>query len=127
MKCIVAGHVAVTPTEFAELAFGIDLELFTGPVTESDLERANPSLNIHRLHPGARLTLPAAEPPPARTAPAKNMVNHTVRGDETFSAIARHYGISLSDILAANPGVIPERLYDGLVVKVPTKSKVTPT
>ncbi|MET8098448.1 hypothetical protein ABZV29_18465 [Streptomyces sp. NPDC005236] len=40
MKCIVAGHVAVTPTEFAELAFGIDLELFTGPVWESDLERA---------------------------------------------------------------------------------------
>lgn len=40
MKCIVAGHVAVTPTEFTELAFGIDLELFTGPATESDLERA---------------------------------------------------------------------------------------
>lgn len=40
MKCIVAGHVAVTPTEFAELAFGIDLELFTGPGRESDLERA---------------------------------------------------------------------------------------
>ncbi|MGW6263263.1 hypothetical protein [Streptomyces sp. NPDC055085] len=40
MRCIVAGHVAVTPGEFAELAFGIDLELFTGPVWESDLERA---------------------------------------------------------------------------------------
>ncbi|MEY2243070.1 hypothetical protein AB8A21_09015 [Streptomyces sp. BF23-18] len=40
MKCIVAGHVAVTPTEFAELAFGIDLELFAGPGRESDLERA---------------------------------------------------------------------------------------
>ncbi|MGW7262626.1 hypothetical protein [Streptomyces sp. NPDC054842] len=40
MKCIVAGHVAVTPAEFAELAFGIDLELFTGPVRESELERA---------------------------------------------------------------------------------------
>ncbi|MFJ1973097.1 hypothetical protein ACIO93_31010 [Streptomyces sp. NPDC087903] len=39
MKCIVAGHVAVTPSEFAELAFGIDLELFTGPASESDIER----------------------------------------------------------------------------------------
>ncbi|MER5916961.1 hypothetical protein ABT124_43080 [Streptomyces sp. NPDC001982] len=40
MKCIVAGHEAVTPTEFAELAFGIDLELFAGPASESESERA---------------------------------------------------------------------------------------
>ncbi|GAA2418163.1 hypothetical protein GCM10010433_16730 [Streptomyces pulveraceus] len=44
MKNIVAGHVAVTATEFTELALaidlGIDLELFTGPATESVMERA---------------------------------------------------------------------------------------
>ncbi|WP_326768135.1 hypothetical protein OG978_29705 [Streptomyces sp. NBC_01591] len=40
MKNIVAGHVAVTATEFTELALGIDLELFTGPATESAMERA---------------------------------------------------------------------------------------
>ncbi|QDO01119.1 hypothetical protein FNV65_37180 [Streptomyces sp. S1A1-8] len=40
MKCIVAGHEAVTAAEFAELAFGIDLELFTGPAVESAEERA---------------------------------------------------------------------------------------
>ncbi|MFF4518174.1 hypothetical protein [Streptomyces mirabilis] len=40
MKCIVAGHEAVTASEFAELAFGIDLELFTGPAVESADERA---------------------------------------------------------------------------------------
>lgn len=40
MKCIVAGHVAVTVTEFTELALGLDLELFTGPPLESPLERA---------------------------------------------------------------------------------------
>ncbi|MFE7354729.1 hypothetical protein ACFU8Q_16365 [Streptomyces sp. NPDC057543] len=40
MKTIVAGHVAVTATEFAELALGIDLELFTGSATESAMERA---------------------------------------------------------------------------------------
>ncbi len=39
MKCIVAGHVAVTVTEFTELALGIDLELFTGPALETPLER----------------------------------------------------------------------------------------
>ncbi|MFF0397427.1 hypothetical protein ACFYSJ_16960 [Streptomyces sp. NPDC005248] len=40
MKTIVAGHEAVTATEFAELALGIDLELFTGSATESAMERA---------------------------------------------------------------------------------------
>ncbi|NEA63603.1 hypothetical protein [Streptomyces sp. SID12488] len=40
MKFIVAGHEAVTASEFAELAFGIDLELFTGPAKESVNERA---------------------------------------------------------------------------------------
>ncbi|GHE62114.1 hypothetical protein GCM10018785_33930 [Streptomyces longispororuber] len=39
MRCIVAGHEAVTAVEFAELAFGIDPELFTGPVSESVQER----------------------------------------------------------------------------------------
>ncbi|MFF4673033.1 hypothetical protein ACFY1C_24815 [Streptomyces sp. NPDC001279] len=41
MKNIVAGHVAVTATEFTELALGVDLELFTGPAAaESVMERA---------------------------------------------------------------------------------------
>jgi hypothetical protein len=39
MRFIVAGHEAVTTAEFAELAFGIDLELFTGPAVESVKER----------------------------------------------------------------------------------------
>ncbi|MFF3971964.1 hypothetical protein ACFYZ6_19285 [Streptomyces rubiginosohelvolus] len=40
MKNIVAGREPVTATEFIELALGIDLELFTGPATESAMERA---------------------------------------------------------------------------------------
>ncbi|MFE2091839.1 hypothetical protein [Streptomyces sp. NPDC059460] len=40
MKTIVAGHEAVTATEFAELALGIDLELFTGSAAESAMDRA---------------------------------------------------------------------------------------
>ncbi|MFI2617579.1 hypothetical protein [Streptomyces sp. NPDC018584] len=47
MKCIVAGHTAVTAKEFAELALGFaeyaagfDPELFTGVAEESEEERA---------------------------------------------------------------------------------------
>lgn len=47
MKCIVAGHTAVTAKEFAELALGLaehapgfDTELFTGTANESEDDRA---------------------------------------------------------------------------------------
>ncbi|MFJ6212221.1 hypothetical protein ACIQGZ_02625 [Streptomyces sp. NPDC092296] len=41
MKSIVAGQHAASAAEFAELALGIDVELFTGPVGgESPTERA---------------------------------------------------------------------------------------
>jgi hypothetical protein len=41
MRSIVAGQHAATPTEFAELALGIDIERFTGPAgPESAPKRA---------------------------------------------------------------------------------------
>ncbi|BAU84728.1 hypothetical protein SLA_3826 [Streptomyces laurentii] len=39
MKNIVAGREPVTATEFVELALGIDVQLFTGPAVETELER----------------------------------------------------------------------------------------
>ncbi|MFC8450605.1 hypothetical protein [Kitasatospora sp. NPDC057223] len=39
MKLIVAGQEAATASEFAELALGIDVELFAGIVGEDDLDR----------------------------------------------------------------------------------------
>ncbi|WP_327324675.1 hypothetical protein OG735_20790 [Streptomyces sp. NBC_01210] len=40
MKYIVAGHEAVTATEFVELALGTPLELWLGVEDESEMERA---------------------------------------------------------------------------------------
>ncbi|UUN27664.1 hypothetical protein [Streptomyces sp. FIT100] len=40
MKAIVAGHVAVTATEFVELALGTPVELWLGVEGESEEERA---------------------------------------------------------------------------------------
>ncbi|MFE0460733.1 hypothetical protein ACFW1A_15940 [Kitasatospora sp. NPDC058965] len=39
MRLIVAGHEATTASEFAELAIGIDTELFTGTAGESAISR----------------------------------------------------------------------------------------
>ncbi|MFJ5608413.1 hypothetical protein ACIQCJ_03400 [Streptomyces sp. NPDC093221] len=40
MRSIVAGHVAVTATEFVELALGTPLDLWLGVEGESGMERA---------------------------------------------------------------------------------------
>lgn len=40
MRTIVAGHMAFSGSEFAELAMGVDPELFTGVAGESAMERA---------------------------------------------------------------------------------------
>lgn len=41
MRTFVAGHEAYDETEFAELALGIDIELFRGPLqSETEFERA---------------------------------------------------------------------------------------
>ncbi|MFD5272264.1 hypothetical protein [Streptomyces sp. NPDC058335] len=48
MKCIVAGHEAVTAAEFTELALGIDLELFAGPAAAESAEDRAARLDVAR-------------------------------------------------------------------------------
>jgi tetratricopeptide (TPR) repeat protein len=45
----------------------------------------------------------------------------TVGAGETAFRIARHYGVSLAALLAANPGVEPRRMAVGLVLKIPSR------
>lgn len=44
---------------------------------------------------------------------------YTIRAGDTFYLIARRYGISLDELLRANPGVDPDRLYVGQIICVP--------
>ena len=44
---------------------------------------------------------------------------HRVRQRETFSSIARQYGVKLESLLAANPGIIPKRLRPGQILTIP--------
>jgi len=47
------------------------------------------------------------------------MPQHTIVAGDTFWALSQKYGVPLDSILAANPGVIPEQLQIGQVVKIP--------
>ncbi|HAE91847.1 LysM peptidoglycan-binding domain-containing protein [Tissierella praeacuta] len=51
---------------------------------------------------------------------------YTVRAGDTFFTIARTFGISLDALIAANPGVDPNRLFIGQVICVPTTAPQPP-
>jgi len=66
---------------------------------------------------------PAPAAPPARpssTAPEKSAARtHLVSPGETFLALARRYGVSYSALLAANPGLDPDRIRPGQTLRLP--------
>jgi LysM repeat protein len=64
---------------------------------------------------------PAARPErPTSTAPEKSAARtHLVAPGETFLALARRYGVSYSALLAANPGLDPDRIRPGQTLRLP--------
>lgn len=114
-------------------------------VTPLDLLLANPGLGPADLRPGLTVALPpgapgplpGAAPTPAPAVPpvpavpvassppdvSTGTTTWTVRRGDTLSAIARRHGLSLSGLLALNPGVDPGRpLMVGRVLVVPVGS-----
>lgn len=84
--------------------------------TVQALVQANPALRQGTLLAGARLTLPAVSP--AR--------GWTVRGGDTLSLIAKRQGTTLAALLAANPGLDPQRpLRVGQRLLLPARLAVT--
>lgn len=51
----------------------------------------------------------------------KKIIEHIVKSGETLSGIARHYGVSLKEILEVNPQIDnPDLIYPGDVINIPT-------
>jgi LysM repeat protein len=63
----------------------------------------------------AKVSTPVKPKPSAAARPR----THTVAAGETLASIARKYGVSLTAIQAANPGVTPKKLRVGQTVKLP--------
>ena len=90
-------------------------------VTLNALVAANPRLSPRRLLPGIELKIPSAEQGEDATPPAKrvDVTEHIVKSGETFDRIARTYGVSVNDLITANPAVNPRRLPVGERVSIP--------
>ncbi len=85
------------------------------PLSKPKIVSSNPTQNI-----SAPVSAPLAEskttaPPPAATV----LRLYTVKSNDTVTTICKHYGIKLSQLLAANPAVDARRLRIGQTLTIP--------
>ncbi len=90
-------------------------------ITLNELVAANPGLSPRRLMPGVRLRVPEPSPSDDPTPPAQrtDVRTHLIRPGENFWSIARTYGVSLNDLIAANPESDPTRIQVGQTIRIP--------
>jgi LysM repeat protein len=85
----------------------------------NDLLVANPGVVPEKLEPGQTICIPGG----GGSSPfCANGTPYTIRRGDTLYAIAIRFGVTLADILEANPGVNPERLVEDDLICVPDKS-----
>jgi len=86
-------------------------------VTVSQIAAANPGVDPNRLQVGQQICIPGVEPPPtecpAGTSP------YIIQAGDTFFGLAQRFGVTVNDIIAANPGVDPNRLRVGQQICIP--------
>jgi membrane-bound lytic murein transglycosylase D len=98
------------------------------------LETANPELRRRVTPPDGGYQLKApAEAAPALAAALEQrdlkLIRHysyTIRSGDTLSALARHYGVSAELIRETNPGLRPQFLQIGEVIRIPALTEVAP-
>ena len=83
--------------------------------TVAALVSANPGVDYNNLRIGQVICVPRQPTYPA--CPEGNY--YRIRRGDTFYAIARRYNVSLDDLLEANPGVDPDRLFVGQIICIP--------
>jgi serine/threonine-protein kinase len=92
-------------------------------ITTQALLAANPGVNPNRLYPGQvlRIPCPGAQIPETvvATPSAGCGTTYTSQRGEWFYAIARQFGVSVSALQAANPGINPNLLSPGQVLNIP--------
>ncbi|MDQ6630174.1 MAG: LysM peptidoglycan-binding domain-containing protein, partial [Verrucomicrobiota bacterium] len=95
-------------------------------IISEPLTSAQPLSNPKIVSPKEMQTIPApisaplaesktAAPPPAATV----LRLYTVKSNDTVTTICKHYGIKLSQLLAANPAVDARRLRIGQTLTIP--------
>lgn len=84
-------------------------------ITVAQITAANPNVNPNALRPGQTLAIPT-------NAAAISVASYTVKPGDSLWTVASRYGLFVSDLLAANPGVNPQRLQVGQILHLPDRA-----
>jgi len=82
------------------------------------LIQANPGLDPQRLQIGQKILIPVLGLGGQAIPLETQILTHTVQAGQTLSEIAAEYGTTLNDIYALNPGVSPQFLRAGQVLRI---------
>ncbi|MFO8060462.1 MAG: LysM peptidoglycan-binding domain-containing protein, partial [Bacillota bacterium] len=88
-------------------------------ITLSRMIAANPWIpDPSLIYPGEQLCVPVAVDPPAPPR-CPGGILYAVRRGETLTSIARKFGVTVTALRRANPGIDPDRLAIGQVLCIP--------
>jgi membrane-bound lytic murein transglycosylase D len=112
----------------------LDLLAEYAAINSRELKRANQELfySVTPPDPGYHLKVRAADVPAVTEVLGRtdlkliNYYFHTVQSGDTLSALSRHYGVSVDQILSSNPGVQPRYLRIGARLIIPALKEVGP-
>lgn len=100
-------------------------------ITLDALLEANPGIDPENLQVGQQICIPRVDVPEPEPRPPERPLCpggrlYRIRPGDTFYRISRREGISLDDLIAANPDVDPEALQVGQVICIPRRPVPTP-
>jgi LysM repeat protein len=112
-------------------------------LNEADLLKANPGLTDKNLKAGATINVPsgtaarsgqpetaqpAAKPAsaPDKAPPSGQYIEYTVKDGDILSKVANVHGARTKDVIAANPGINPDALRLGSVLRIPVAKTAAP-
>lgn len=83
------------------------------------LINANPQIsNPHWIYPGQRINIPSGGTDP--NIPPTGGDNYIIRAGDTLSAIASRFGVTVAEIMRANPEITnPNIIYIGQAIRIP--------
>ncbi len=86
-------------------------------ITVDALRRANPGVDPNRLQIGQVICIPVSAPP---TPSCPGGFLYEIRSGDTLFLIAQRHNLSVQELIAANPGIDPNRLRVGQRICIPS-------
>ncbi len=88
----------------------------TFSTSEEKIYKANVNLNPYNLNIGQTLCIPL----PKEDYPSCSTTNYYIAQEgDTFFSIGRKFGVDVDEIIDTNQGVLPENIYEGIILCLP--------